>query len=257
MASYVYSQLQLHARRGFADSERLFQEAAQRSGDGNSPMGRYLQAAQNYARTLESFSGFNGMRDADTQVGRPGGAGASGPGPSAGGMLSTADMQSVCLVNHAVKEVLNACKLGTMCRMMGNGAEGANVLHQHARQMRDEGMRSIQALASTADTGTGRSEAGTRGARVGTRAAGGSRDNLLDAATARTRDRQTDRAAAGASSRTAIGTQAAAPGTGSGASGAIVHRAVVAGDRGRVMVILAQQAQELVRALDEIERDNR
>ncbi|MFO0890537.1 MAG: hypothetical protein U0790_15515 [Isosphaeraceae bacterium] len=301
MATYVYSQLQHHARRGFEDSDRLFQEAARRAGDGNSPMGRYLQAAQNYARTLQTFSGYRGSRRGDAGGDEAGDRGAFGAGASMAGMSSAADLQSVYLVNHAVKEVLDSCKIKMMCRMMGNAAEGTDILRQHAQQMHDEGMRAIQSLASTADTGgtgTGRGAAGSaRGAGGGA----GSGDNLLDAATAGTRDRDVNRASgtrrgsdagssAGAAGTTrgttgaggtgttgtgntgtslagdAGGSAAGAQGVGAGAgaragvgAGGQSARGAGAGgmgSQGRAMIMLAQQAQELGRVLDELSRND-
>lgn len=289
MATYVATQLQSHARRGFTDSERLFREAAQQSGDADPAMGRYLQAAQNYARSLEAFAGFTSAENGD----------AGGRGVAGGGMLGTSDMQSICLVNHAVKEVLDSCKLKAMCRMMGDGAQGADVLRQHAQQMRDDGMRSIQSLASMADTGTGRGAAGgggtTRTRATNDRGAGArSGESLLDAATAGAANRGANRGverqadsrptggsrpagAGGGTTSSGAGTGVvgglSGAGTGAGAQGTVSATdsgsrtsgatraggigAGVAGDRGRVMMMLAQQAQELVQAIDGLEQVNR
>ena len=169
------------ARRGFEESHRLFREAARSAGDANSPLGRYLSTAQSYARSLELYSGersgsTTGTGGAVSDRGipaRPSSARAAprrstGPaevrqGPlrayradesanGAGGqMAGMLDPQTITLVNHGVKEVLDACKLKMMARMLGENSQGVDVLRQHAQQMQQEGRQTIQALASTSD----------------------------------------------------------------------------------------------------------
>ena len=291
MSGYAAAQLQQHARRGFEESHRLFREAARSAGDANSPLGRYLSTAQSYARSLELYSGqrsgsTTGTGGAVSDRGIPGEAvfrtgsaarayradeSANGAGGQTAGML---DPQTICLMNHGVTEVLDACKLKSMARMLGENSQGVDVLRQHAQQMQAEGRQVIQTLAATSDVPAARGAGGTgRGAASGT---GGS---LLDAATARTRDRDVtttsgDRGGAGTTggtgtTGTGAGTGAAGSRTGTGATsggtggpGTTGGAGTGAGDsglgtggagaRGSAMITLAQQAHDLVRIIDQL-----
>ena len=276
MVGNVASQLQQHARRGFEDSERLFREAARRVGDGNSPTGRYLTAAWDYAHTLESMVGWSGgasgTGSSGAGAGQAGAGAASGAMASGRGMTGTSDMQWACLANHGVKEVLDGSKIKTMCRLMGNRGEATETLRQHAQQMHTEGMRLVQSLAATAGPTARREPAGT-----------GTGESLLDAATARSRDRDVrpasgarggtaatttgaaDTGGAGGAGGTGTGTQAAGAGsrtgaggtTGIGAGGTGTGTAGLGapGTRGDATITLAQQAQELIRVIDELDNN--
>ncbi len=68
-------------------------------------------------------------------------------------------MESVCLANHAVKDLLASGKIRTMCRLMGNQAGSSEVLRQHAEQMRTEAMRTIQSLTAAPAAGARASSA--------------------------------------------------------------------------------------------------
>ena len=77
MIGYARAQLQQQARKGFEDSDRLFREAINHAGGGNTLTSRYLTAAQAYARALEVIAGW-----AQPSSGGPGshsGLGGSGP----------------------------------------------------------------------------------------------------------------------------------------------------------------------------------
>jgi hypothetical protein len=158
MIGYASTQLREHARKGFKGSDRLFREAANHAGGGNSLTSRYLAAAQDYARALESI--------ADWRSGtRP--AGTTSPAAGSAGTLTgnAIDPQTLCLVNHAVKEALASCKLKAMCRSLASNAEGTQVLRQHAQEMQIDSQRLIDALASSSEV------PGTRGAGAGAGAA--------------------------------------------------------------------------------------
>jgi len=155
MIGYASTQLREQARRGFEDVDRLFREAANHAGGGNSLTSRYLTAAANYARALQSVAGWrSGTQPAATTTGSAG-----SPGALASNSI---DPQTLCLVNHAVKEALDSCKLKAMCRSMDGNAEGTQILRRHAQEMQTDSQRLIQALASSSDI------PGTRGQGTGT-----------------------------------------------------------------------------------------
>jgi hypothetical protein len=54
-------------------------------------------------------------------------------------------------VNYAVTEALGSCELKTICRSMQPNAEGTHILLRHAQDMRADGERLIQTLASSSD----------------------------------------------------------------------------------------------------------
>jgi hypothetical protein len=295
MTAYAASQLQQHARRGFEESHRLFREAARSAGDANSPLGRYLAAAQTYARSLELSAGertgpttaATGTEPTSTRTGeaffRTGSAartyraGEAGPAAEISGMV---DPQTLCLINHGVKEVLSASKLRMMARMMGSSGEAIDILRQHAQQMQSEGRQVIEALASTSNVPATRREAGTA-TRAASRA--GTGESLLDAATARTRDRDVtttarDRAAAGTTRARGTGTTGtggagaagSSTGTGAASGGSAAGPPALAGvggsgvgggggapvgARGAATIVLAQQASDLVRIIDQLSND--
>ena len=155
MIGYASTQLREQAQRGFEDVDRLFREAANHAGGGNSLTSRYLTAAANYARALESVAGWrSGTQPAATTTGSAGSPGALA--------TNSIDPQTLCLVNHAVKEALDSCKLQAMCRSMDGNAEGTRILRRHAQEMQTDSQRLIQALASSSDI------PGTRGQGTGT-----------------------------------------------------------------------------------------
>jgi hypothetical protein len=141
------TQIQEQARRGFEDSERLFGAAAQRIGGHDALLGRYMNAARAYARTLESLAGWSG--GAEERRGAAGGDAAAGR-PT---MISS-DGQSVCLANHAIKELIESRRLRTICWLTGNRAGASEVLRQHAQQMHASATRTLQALADPATART-------------------------------------------------------------------------------------------------------
>jgi hypothetical protein len=148
------TQLQDQARRGFEDSQRLFR-AAQHIGNEDPLLGRFLTAARDYARRLESLAGWT----SGTESGQPGAAPAAGVGGPDRARMSSMDMELVCLANHAVKDLVESCKIRTMCRLMGNRPGPSEVLRQHAEQMRIEAMRTIQSLAAAPAAGARSSSA--------------------------------------------------------------------------------------------------
>ena len=76
MIGYASTQLREQAQRGFEDVDRLFREAANHAGGGNSLTSRYLTAAANYARALESVAGWrSGTQPAATTTGSAGSPG--------------------------------------------------------------------------------------------------------------------------------------------------------------------------------------
>ncbi len=150
------------------------------AGGGNSLTSRYLTAAQDYARAVESLAGWrSGAQPAGTTT------------PAAGSTSSltgnSIDPQTLCLVNHAVKEALASCKLKAICRSMAGNAEGTEVLHQHAREMQTDSQRLIDALASSSNVPGTRGEGDGAGTGAGAAAAASDearRDpRLLNAAT--------------------------------------------------------------------------
>jgi len=180
MIGYASTQLRDHARKGFQDSDRLFREAINHAGGGNSLTSRYLNAAQDYARALESLAGWRSGA-------QPAGATTPAAGSASLPPANSIDPQTLCLVNHAVKEALASCKLKAMCRTMDGNAEGTQVLRQHAQEMQTESQRLIDALASASDVPGTRGPSG--GAGSGAAAAAAASDEarrdprLLNAAT--------------------------------------------------------------------------
>jgi hypothetical protein len=176
MIGYASTQLLQQAQRGFEDSDRLFREAADHAGGGNSLTSRYLTAAENYARALQSLAGWqSGVQPAATTTGSAGSPGALA--------TNSIDPQTLCLVNHVVKEALASSKLKAMCRSMDGNAEGTQVLRQHAQNMQTDSQRLIDALALASNV------PGTRGTGAGSAAAAAASDEarrdprLLNAAT--------------------------------------------------------------------------
>jgi hypothetical protein len=301
MIGYAESQLRQHARRGFEESRRLFNEASRSAGDANSPLGRYLAAARTYASSLELSSGERNAPTADgtgaeptsTRTGeaffRTGSAARTYTAGEGGAPVEMVDPQTLCLINHGVKEVLTACKLKMMARMTSGDSQAIETLRQHAQQIQAEGRQVIDALASTSNVPAARREAGTaarpaNGARTG--------ESLLDAATARTRDRDVtatsgDRGAAstrapgtGTTGTGGAGTGGTGPGgaaaagsytgTGSGSGGSASGPPALAGigsggvgaragapvgARGGATITLAQQASDLVRIIDQLSNE--
>jgi hypothetical protein len=183
MIGYASNELREHARRGFEESYRLFDEAARHAGGGNSLTSRYLAAAQKYARALESFAGW--------RIGTPAGAPPTTTSTLAPGApwplaANSIDPQTLFLVNHAVKEALAACEVKAICRSMEPNAEGTQILRQHARDMRADSERLIQTLASTTDVPGTRVSGASTGAGAAAAAASDearSDPRLLNAAT--------------------------------------------------------------------------
>jgi hypothetical protein len=256
MIGYAQSQLQQHARRGFDDSERLFREAINHAGGGNSLTSRFLTAAQDYARALESVAGWrSGTRPAGSTTPAAG---------SAGGLTGNSiDPQTLCLVNHAVKEALDSWKLKSMCRSMDGNAEGTQVLRQHAQEMKTESQRLIDALASSSDVPGTHGQSGGASSGSGAAAAAAASDEarrdprLLNAATPPAPVRNgTVRTEADPGTETSPATQAAAGIPTRGIVAAQEGAAAGAGDaRGSTPVSvtsLIQMARGLIRTIGEV-----
>jgi hypothetical protein len=185
---FASTQLLQHAKRGFEDSERLFQLAGRNQDPASNSPQAFLNAARQYARTLEALATTGSGTDS----------------PATGGHAGAPDVKTVYLVNHAVMEALDAHQLRNTALMANGRLQGSDVLIDHARQMQAEGKQLIQALAlpyQPAGLGTKRYQgdaesritAGTSGTpprgvseRTGARPANGAKtgDSLLDAATA-------------------------------------------------------------------------
>jgi len=133
--------LRQDARRAFDASDRLFRAAAV---DGASS--RFYRAANRYVTTLRLLGG---------PASNPDGNGAdSSP-------LSAADLAALTVVNHGVKEALDAFQLRQMVRDQGSsGSEASRALLDHARRMEAESQMAIDDFASR---GTG-GPAASRGA---------------------------------------------------------------------------------------------
>jgi len=165
-------QLQQHARSAFEASDRLLRQAGQggndRAGDrqqaqgndnqGNrSPVMRFQAAANEYASVLRRLGDRN-----------EGGNNAGGNNANANAGASGADMRTVAVLNHAVKEALDAHKMRHMTRMMGNTDNQAmQMLQQHAQEMDRESRQAIGQFASNRGAGDAANDRGGAGAGTG------------------------------------------------------------------------------------------
>lgn len=114
--------LQQHAEQAFQAGERMLVQAGRDSG----PDQGLLLAANRYISTLRSLSMRTPERDA------------------AGG-LSGADMVSIALINHAVKEAIGSLKIRQLSRTMGSAdSPSAQMLLTHAREMDTQSRTIIQ-----------------------------------------------------------------------------------------------------------------
>ena len=160
-------QLQQHAQRAFQASETLLRQASQ----GNESSNRFYTAANRYATTLRAIGGTMSGRSGAGSGGSGGsgggagtGAGATGAGTSGsgtegtsgsggssatagsgGGSMMGTDQASVALINHAVKEALDSMQLKQMIRTSGSqDSTAARVLLAHAREMDSESRQALQ-----------------------------------------------------------------------------------------------------------------
>jgi len=140
MGGQSSEQLQQHARNAFQASEMLLRQAENAGGATD----RFYRAANRYATTLRTLGGALAARDGS-------GAGAGVPattGAGAGGdFMNSMDLTPFVLINHGVKEALDALQLKQMVRMMGGESAGARALMDHASQMDAASRQAIDALA--------------------------------------------------------------------------------------------------------------
>lgn len=244
-------QLREHARRAFEASDKLLRQAAGTGGSTD----RFYRASNRYATTLRSLGG-----QASARGGSGGDAATSGMGAVA---MSGADLTSVTLINHGVKEALDSYQIKQMVRHMGDQGEAARTLMDHARQMDSESQQAIQALAGAgADGGTGRpgvgagATGGVGGAgTTGTSGLGGG----LGGGTGTTGSpAEADTRRAQELSTATYGRAPSGPGSGIGASGAGAGGvagagAIGGGGQGGVVSSLVQQAQEVLQAIRELD----
>ena len=220
-----------HARRGFEDSERLFREAARRAGDGirrrdvTSPRPGIMPIPW----SLLSVGAAAGQAGAGT-------GGAVGPVPRpirrrgiGPGYVGLSDMQWVCLAASRGEGSARRVQDQDDVPPDGDQAEATETLRQHAQQMHTEGTR----LSSRWRRPPGRRH-------VANRPPPGRASSLLDAATARTRDRDV---------RPASGARAAPVAPTSARTGAGEARTGAAGlgasdARGGMTITLAQQIRK-------------
>jgi len=228
MSGQSAEQLRQHARSAFEASETLLRQAA----NGGGSTDRFYRAANRYASTLRSLGGLASSRGG-TSGDNTGAAGSSGPG---GGARSRADLASVAVINHGVKEALDSLQIKQMVRTMGGEGDAARVLRDHARQMDSE---SLQAIEGFSRGGGGRSG----GSGTGAAGAGGTGTTGAGTSDAATSGRGTPGAATSGSGRS--GDTATTGVATSGAGG---------GDQGGNIESLAQQAQEVLEAIRELDR---
>jgi len=249
MSGQSAEQLRQHAQRAFEASDTLLRKAASKGGSSE----RFYRAANRYATTLRSLGGQalrrGGASGDDNNTGASTGLG--------GGAMSGADLTSVTLINHGVKEAIDSLQLKQMVRSMGEEGEAARALLDHARQMDSESQQAIQGLSNGVAGRSGASGSGTSGAGVG--ASGTTNAGSSDTGTSRGQQRETATSGRepGASSSPSAGTSGSetsgagrSGGTGAGAAGAGASGS--GGGQEGVAQMLAQQAQEVLQAIREL-----
>jgi hypothetical protein len=115
-----------HARRELQESRDLLTQASAdgRSVAAGSPTRRFYDAANAYVTSLSTLSGRSQS-------------------------ASPADKAQMALVNHSIKEVLDANHLAMMGRMVGGGPATQQLL-QHAQHMKNDGTQNINRIAGNA-----------------------------------------------------------------------------------------------------------
>jgi len=134
-------QLRGHARRAFQASERLLRQAE----DAGAGADRFFAAANRYAATLRTLG------DTATPPGELGGPPPVAPAEFAAGVV---DPGTISLINHSMKEALDALQLKRMVRALGESSQASRALMTHAQQMDDESWQTIDALAGGAPVRT-------------------------------------------------------------------------------------------------------
>jgi hypothetical protein len=178
----VVQQLQRQARQEFETSNRLLSAAdedlrgqdggaASRPEDRSAWSRRLHTAANQYVQTLQALSGVQaGRSDASNSVGgqanqqndRANAGGRPGQDQNAeAGRLNRTDAARVVLVNHAVRQALQAFEINQWTQAVGSqraAVQGASAqrIQEHARQLASESrqiLQSIQAGANRPDGG--------------------------------------------------------------------------------------------------------
>jgi len=230
-------QLQQHARNAFEASERLLGQAS----NGGSGTERFYRAANRYATTLRTLGGVSS--------GRGGGATAATTSGTGGDSMHGGDLTSITLINHGVKEALDALQLKQMVRMIGAETTAGRALMDHARQMDGESAQAIDAFAQ--GDGSDRSDAsgsGRRGSNASDAGATGSGTTAVTRGGGSGSGTGATGTAAGATS-----TSGDATGAGRGAAGAGGGTAGTGGNRGSMVQMLVQQSREVLQAIRELD----
>ncbi len=120
--------LMTHAQDELRQGKEMLAKAASAGSgiDANSPIRKFYSAANNYTTILASLS-------------------------SPGSASSPNDKAQLAMINHSVKGVMDANRIG----MMGGGSPSTGTLDQlldHARMMKDEGNKTLDQLAGGAPT---------------------------------------------------------------------------------------------------------
>jgi hypothetical protein len=156
-------QLQQQARRTFQDSYELMKSGNRMlrdGGEGQAPASRLYAASNLYANSLYAFAretfgwevGWQPTGGGNDERARPG-QDQVRPG-GAGTRISTADLATVTLINHGVKESLAAFELHHALRDKGDDDAAAQQLRQHARSMATKSRQTIdQVVASLRERG--------------------------------------------------------------------------------------------------------
>jgi hypothetical protein len=203
----VVQQLQRQASQEFQASNRLLAAAeedfrgqdggAASREDGSAWARRLHTAAHQYVQTLQTLSGVQEGRSdatnnsvggqADQQNDRAGSGARSGQGENnaEAGRLNRTDAARVVLVNHAVRQALQASEINQWTQAAGSqraAVQGASAqrLQEHARRLASESrqiLQSVQASANRGDRGADdrrdNADAGQRNQAAGNQEAAG------------------------------------------------------------------------------------
>jgi hypothetical protein len=165
-------QLEQHVRKSFESSHELMtasnlllRKGAEARGD-EAKASRLYDAANSYATSLfsiarETYGWEAGSKPADRSNADQGRSNKSesnqdrdrssahaGSGES---RFTTADLTAVALINHAVKESLNAFELNHSVRDIGSTDAAAEQLRSHAKAMAAEGRQSVKEILAGLD----------------------------------------------------------------------------------------------------------
>jgi hypothetical protein len=158
-------QLQQDARQSFEDANKLLRSSydAVRDQQDGSRARRLYDAASRYTKTLYTLIGDPLVVSEKAEKGQGG--------------LSGSDIASIMLINHSIKEALDACSLRKSTRPQNASGGTTGILREHAKQMEEHATHCIEKVtgvaAPNADASAKNATSGQGSATVKTLAAQG------------------------------------------------------------------------------------